>query len=367
MLAAGALLGGAGALEAQAEPPPLPEISDLVRVEDHPEDGILTLVFGPVNLPADGGHLRSPVQLVGLPIEGWLHGFNWEMRDGAGERLSPDLLHHVNFIDPDNRELFSPIPRRIMAAGRETREQMMPKLLGYPLAPNSRILITVMFANPTDEDQPAAYLHVNLSYSGPDDRMFDPRDVYPFYMDVTGPVGLRDFAIPPGTTQKSWEGSPAIDGRLLAIGGHVHDYADWIRLEDVTEDDIVWETEPEYAEGQPGRVVSVPTGEFWWRGGVKIFKDHVYRITVQYTNPHDEPTPDGGMGALGGIVWADEAAWPPFNRNDVVYAEDLKNTLEAPEKLGHTHGMDSMEHGQMEHGDDGASRRDQGEEAGSGS
>ncbi len=327
LIAASWLLLPAAALSQM--PPPLPDRSDLVRITDLREDRTLEIVVGPISLEAGGPHLRTPVQLVSLPVAGWLHGFEWEMRDAAGRALPDRLLHHVNFIDPDRRELFSDIPRRVLAAGRETQKQGMPKFLGYPIVAGTRLLISAMFASVTDEDYPEAYLHVRLSYSLDGNGLFSPRDVYPFYLDVMGPVGAKEFPLPPGRTTRSWEGRPAIDGRILAIGGHVHDFAEWIRLEDVTEGKVVWETAPELDE-ETGEVVSVPTGRLWWRGGMRIRRDHTYRIVVQYHNPTDAPVPDGGMGALGGIILAGEAEWPPLDRTAAAYAEDLRNTLEAP-------------------------------------
>lgn len=334
-----ALLLGAGPLAAQAEsyPPPAPR-DDRVRVLDHPDEDQVEVIVGPVSLSAGGPHFRLPVQIATLPIDGWLHGFAWDMKDARGRPLPDELLHHVNFIDPDHRELFAPIPRRVLAAGRETKRQGMPPLLGYPMEAGSRILISAMFANPTDADYEEAYLHVRLSYSDREERLIAPLEVYPFYLDVMGPVGAKEFPVPPGHTVMSWEGRPAIDGRILAIGGHMHDYGAVLRLEDVTEGEVVWETEPERSES--GRVVGVPTGKLWWRGGVKIHRDHTYRIVVEYRNPGDRPAPDRGMGALGGVVLAPrDARWPPLDRRNEAYVQDLRNTLEKPFRdEGHEHG-----------------------------
>jgi hypothetical protein len=268
------------------------------------------------------------------------------MRDADGNALPDRLLHHVNLIDPDNRELFSTIPRRVMAAGRETKSEKMPGLLGYPLAAGTRVLISAMFAPLADASYEGVYLHIELDYTPADDHgWIRPRNVFPFYLDVMGPVGEKEFPLPPGTHGMSWEGSPAIDGRILAIGGHMHDHADWIRLEDVTAGKVVWESEPELADD--GGVTGVPTGKLWWRGGVRIYRDHVYRISVQYTNPLEGPAPDGAMGALGGILLAGGDAWPEFDRMDPDYIADLRNTLEKPNEA-HDHGamgMDGMDMG----------------------
>lgn len=339
----------------RSEPPALPGESDLVTLLDRPQDGELEVVIGPVSLPAGGPHLRLPVQMVTLPIQGWLHGYAWSVTDAAGRRLPDRLLHHVNFLDPDRRELFAPIPRRMLSAGRETARQEMPRLLGYPIEAGTRALIAPMFANPTEADYDEAYLRIRLFYTGNRDALIRPRSVYPFYLDVMGPVGPKHFEVPPGDTVVSWEGRPAIDGRLLAIGGHLHDHGTRLRLVDVTAGEVLYEVEPETDE--TGRVVRVPTAKLWWKGGIRISKDHTYRIEAVYRNPLDRPAPEGGMGVLGGVVLAsDDARWPPLDRSDAAYVEDLRNTLEEPYRdSGHgMHGGGSAAREGHDHGDPGA-------------
>ena len=317
--------------------PRLPAASPLIDVRVHAADRAFEIVLGPVSLPAGGPHLRPQVQLAELPVAGWMHGFSWRMRDREGNPLPDRLLHHVNVIDPDNRELFSAVPRRILAAGRETKSELLPGVLGYPLAPGTRVLVSAMFAPLPDASHDEAFLHVRLPYTPFEDPGFvEPVDIYPFYLDVMGPVGEKEFPLPPGTHGMSWEGSPAVDGRILGIGGHLHDYGDWIRLEDVTADKVIWETGPE-VDGE-GRTVGVPTSRLWWRGGVRIRKDHVYRISVQYSNPLGHPAPDGAMGAIGGIIIAADEDWPAFSREHPDYVQDLRNTLEKPNEAAHAHG-----------------------------
>ncbi len=334
--------------------PEIPTGSEYVRVEDHPDERVTDFVIGPLNLPADMGHMRLPIQLAEIPVDGWLHGFEVKMEDGEGRALPMDLLHHVNFIDPDKRDVFAPIARRVIAAGRETSQKKMPSLFGYPIQAGDRLIISSMFANPVGEDIAEAYLRVRISYSLKEDGFVQPRDVYPFYLDVMGPVGAKDFAVPPGKTVHAYEASPVIEGRILGIGGHLHDYAKVLRLEDVTADKVLWEAEPEYDD--EGRLVGVSESRLWMTGGIKVSRDHVYRIYVEYENPMSHPTPDGGMGEIGGVIWASkDVVWPDFRRDDPAYVADLINTIEAPKKAGgHGHGdhgeMDGMDNGQMDQG-----------------
>lgn len=324
--------------EAPAEPPALPVgRSDLVRVEDDPEARHVDVLIGPVALGSGMAHLRLPIQMATLPVDGWLHGFEVSMEDPSGAAIPMETLHHVNLIDPDARDLFSPIARRVVAAGRETAEQQLPRLIGYPVQQDDRVLISVMFANPTGADFPEARLRVRLHYSLEGDGVIEPRNVYPFYLDVMGPVGRKDFAVPPGRSTRAWEGSPAVPGRVLAIGGHLHDYASVLRLVDVTTGTVLWEAMP--AKDEDGHVTGVPSTEFLWQLGKEIHPDHVYRIEVVYDNPLDEPAPDGGMGEIGGVILVDkDVAWPAFDRTNPVYVADLVNTLTAPERMDHGHG-----------------------------
>ncbi len=339
-LAAAATVAAPESLTAQVTPPDLPHQSDLVRVEDHPDEGYLELVVGPAALPAHGPHLRLPIQLATLPIEGWVHGFEWEMRDAAGNPLPDRLLHHWNMVSPDERELFSPVPLRVLAAGRETERFALPKFLGVPIEEGTRWLVVSMFANPTDTPYDKAYLHVRVDYTRAETARLAPSDVYPFYVDVMGPVGEKEFPLPPGRHTRSFEASPAADGRILVLGAHLHDYGEWIRFEDVTAGKVLWETAPDVDE--TGEVTGVPRGNFFWRGGLRVYKDHVYRLSVRYMNPLDVPAADGAMGALAGIVVTDPSEWPELDRFHEAYAQDLRNMLEKPNEA---HG-----HGQMEHG-----------------
>lgn len=345
--------------DSEAKAPELPvDQSGFVRVENHLDERVMDFIVGPLDLEAGMPHLRLPIQMAEVPVDGWMHGFDVSMRDADGNEIPMDLLHHVNFIDPDKRDLFAPIARRVMAAGRETSTKEMPKLIGYPVQAGDRMLISAMFANPLDRDFLQAYLHIRFSYSLEQDGLIQPRDVYPFVFDVMGPVGPKDFNVPPGTTVRTFEASPAVEGRILGMGGHLHDYGTALRFEDVTTGDVIWDARPEYDE--TGRLTGVSDGRFWWKGGVRVYPDHVYRLYVEYENPTDGPTPDGGMGVIGGVVWVGgDVIWPPFDRSDPVYVADLVNTLEAPEKLGgHGHGghgsMEGMDHGTMEGMDHGA-------------
>lgn len=326
----------------------LPIGSDsLLRVDARPEEGTVEVVMGPVELPAQLNHYRAPIQMMEWPVDGWLHGYSWSLRTAEGDTLPGSMLHHLGFIDPDRRQLFSPIAQRLVAAGNETKSPMLPRMIGVPMSDTTRLLVVGMFANPTDRSVEEAYLHVELRVSAREGSVLPRTSVRPFYLDVMGPVGSKSFPVPPGRTVRGWEGSPGVDARILGLGGHAHDYATRLQLVDLTTGDTIWRADPVVEEGHA--VVNVPTDHVWKTGGVKIHADHRYRAEIVYENPTDEPAAHGGMGVIAGVVWAGGEEWPGFDRSNAAYEADLWNTLTAPRRssASHAHAHDGSAQGEV--------------------
>lgn len=357
LLLAVALLAPLAATTSEAAaqtPPPGPEAEglpaavpapwdrdDLIRVVDHPEEEQLEVAVGPVALEPGLPHYRAPVQAMRWPFEGWLRGYSWAVVDARGDTLPSGALHHLGIIDPGRRHLFSPIAQRLVSAGDETESQRLPRLLGVPMSEGSRLLVVGMFANPTDRRIEEATLRIRLDYTRKEGSVLPRMEVRPFYLDVMGPVGPKSFEVPPGRTVKSWEASPAVDARILGVGGHAHDFARRLTLLDVTTGDTVWSAVP--GTRGDGHVVDVPEETFLLTAGRRLRADHTYRAEIVYENPTDEPAPHGGMGVIAGVAWTDEADWPALDRRDAAYRADLWNTVTAPARAarrpgGHGHG-----------------------------
>jgi hypothetical protein len=133
------------------------------------------------------------------------------------------------------------------------------------------------------------------------------------------------YDLPPGYSEKSWEGRPAVAGRILGVGGHLHQYGLALRLEDLTAGKVIWEAQPILDED--GNLIGMPVKKFFWRLGVKVRPDHTYRLTAIYDNPTGEVIPDGAMGALGGVFLpARGAAWPVIDPAHPEYQLDLRVT-----------------------------------------
>jgi hypothetical protein len=154
---------------------------------------------------------------------------------------------------------------------------------------------------------------------------------------------VHRFDLPPGKTERSWEAQPAVSGRILGLGAHVHRFAVSLRLEDVSAGKVIWETRPTLDAN--GDVIGMPQDHIAWRFGLPVRAGNVYRITAVYENPTGATIPYGGMGALGGIfVPSRGKAWPAVDTSDDEYLLDVRLTeagaaavlLEAQEGVSHT-------------------------------
>ena len=284
-----------------------------------------------VNLPAHTMHhmiLQPPVSRIQVPSGGAVYGFRVEVVDSVGRELPKSLIHHFNVIDPDARELFVPISHRLLAAGSETGEQRVPWLLfGHPVQAGQTLILSAMLHNPTGVSYPDARVRLILDYT-PKGRPWPFFHAYTWQMDVLFPVGDKSFDLPPGRSERWYEGSPAISGDIVAIGGHLHDYGTDLELKDMTSGKVIWHAKP-VTDGA-GHVVRIPVGKLYGllHLGVHIEPSHRYRLTVRYDNPTGQTIPNGGMGVVGGLFAPDRhAVWPQVDQHDSLYQADLRQAL----------------------------------------
>jgi hypothetical protein len=326
LIAIGILLGPPDSLRYRPE-----DIDSLpaaqVRLE---RGGRLIIELPPLDVPPEGT-VRTPVYRVPISRSISLYGFTIEVVDDAGRILPPDRLHHVVFTDPNRRELFLPLALPIFAASKESPRPRLPKnRVGLLLSASTRYLVAAMFENP-DPVPKRMVVRLVLSFVRPG-RIVPAVQAYPWTLDVTYPLGKaggrHDFDLPPGRSSFSWQASPQIAGTIVAMGGHAHDYATAIQLEDVTTGKMIFRQEP--VRDDAGRLVRILPVRFasWYRAGVHITPIHTYRVTVFYDNPTGECIPFGGMGSVAGLFIPDEnTAWPPLDPGNSIYRAQINNLL----------------------------------------
>jgi hypothetical protein len=316
------------------------------------DSGTDELVFElePVDLPADAGHdgVRQPEPREGtVPVNGWVHGYRVELVDKNGQPVPQAVVHHVNIIIPGRRELFSPIMQRLGAVGHETAPVNLPSVIGYPLSQGDKVLLSAMLHNPTGQAWEGVRVRVRMPHVNRD-RLVRPMRVYPFYLDVMPPAGIHEYDLPAGKSETAWEGRPAVSGRILGVGGHVHKYATSLRLEDVAAQQVIYEAKP--ILDAEGNVVGMPQDYLIWKLGLQIHSDRTYRLVVSYDNPTGAEIPGGGMGALGGIMVPDgDAQWPAIDPRDPDYMKDVAITMRQDEAsradaAGRAHQPDAAPH-----------------------
>lgn len=343
LLAACPVLAGAQTAASPNEPldaaPGIPAFSALPRATmtfDRAR-GLLTLDLPPTELGAAGGSgmamVSSPVYQAIVPASCTIHSARAVVLDSAGRELPKELLHHVHLSDPDHRDLFLAGTLHLLAASKETPSVSVPSLiLGLPLTEGQRLLTWDMLSNETPVVRHGVHVHLDIGCrpaGGLLGRFFPLFRAYPWVMDAMFPNGRRppsnrSFDLAPGRTARSWEGSPAIPGTIVGIGGHVHDYAVSLDFADATTGQLMWHATP--IRDSAGHVLALPITKFYnWRElGVHILPAHRYRITVTYDNPTGHVIPEGGMGSVAGLFVPDRGVqWPAVNTADPVYQQDL--------------------------------------------
>ena len=288
--------------------------------------GMLVIDLAPTDLPANTPHhmiAQPPVATLEIPETGFIYGFRVQVVDSAGHPLPDELIHHFNLIDPDHRELFLPISRRLLAAGHETGAIRLPRLLfGLPLERGEHVVASAMVENLTSAAYPRARVRLAMNFT-PAGRPWPLFSASPWQMDVAFPVGDKSFTLPPGRSSRSYQGNPIVPGKIVALGGHMHDYGRVIEFADATTGEVIYRAAPMADAG--GHIASVPVAFLfgWTRLGVHVVPEHRYRVTVSYDNPTGQPIPDGGMGVVGGLFVPDRGAtWPAAEPRDSLYHED---------------------------------------------
>lgn len=288
---------------------------------------LLTFELPSVDLPAGADHTEAPQPRpvpVAIPHDGWMRGFEVQILDAAGLPVPHDVLHHVQLFDPSRRDLFHPFMLRVAGAGGETGGIRLPWPLAYRVHAGDSLLLGAMVHNPGGEAREGVRVRLRLEMES-DGRVRPRMAVFPFFLHVTDPGEPTSYDLPPGRSERGWEGSPAAKGRILGLGGHLHRYGVELVLEDVTAGKVLWRGEPTVADD--GSILGVERSAFRLRLGIPVDPERVYRVTAVYDNPTGETLRDGGMGTIGGVVRVREEDWPRARPDHPVYVRDLEAQL----------------------------------------
>lgn len=287
-----------------------------------------------------GASHNTPVYHFVWPVEGWLRGFRSGVEDLNGNPLPKHVMHHMIGVNYSRRQAIYPAAERLFGAGQETADASVPATIGVPMTPGMDLGFYIAWHNDTGKDMNGVYMTLTLPYL-PRNQNPRPLDVLPLYMDVNLTVGgTNTFDVPPGRSEKAWEFTLPVSGRLLGYGGHLHDYGLMVRLEDAETGKVIARVSAE--RDKRGKVSGVSRSLPGVRGGgLKLKADHRYRVVGVYDNPTGEILRNGAMAHMTGIFAPDDPSnWPQIDEADPLYQRDLASleVMGLGAGAGHDHG-----------------------------
>jgi len=326
---------GRSSVPAPVQLPPHASDSLAVSVRIDSADHEIIVDAGPFDVPAmsammdhggmmmDHDMMMQPSQLLRFdwPVDGWLRGFRLGAVDAQGHPLPGELLHHVIGVNFDRRQLVYDALERPFAGGTETGEVMLPKELGLPFPKGDHLGMWGAWHNETGKDLHNIYLRAIL-YWTPSTAHPKPMDVFPFYVDVHYVYGGDNaFDLPPGRTVKSYTFTEPITGRLLGVGGHLHNYGETVSLIDAeTGKNLV----TLHADRDDSGHVTGVSRKLFILQTLKLKAGHRYTVTAVYDNPHADTIKRGAMAHIDGVFAPDDPSkWPAIDPTNPDFKKDV--------------------------------------------
>jgi len=277
----------------------------------------------------------TPIRHFAWPLQGWLRGFELELKDGQGHPVPRRVIHHMIMVNFSRRMLLYPAPERLFGAGTETADVKVPKTIGVPMEPGMDLGLYVAWHNDTGNDLQGVQMTLRMLWT-PRNQNPRPVNAMPIYMDVNLTVGgSNTFDVPPGRSEKAHEFVLPVSGRLLGVGGHLHDYGVRVRLEDAESGKVLAEVVA--TRDSAGKVSKVSRKLFGVTGdGLKLEADHRYRVVGEYENPTGHTLIRGAMAHMSGLFAPDDMSdWPKIDASNPDYRRDLVSLQVQGEHDGH--------------------------------
>ena len=273
-----------------------------LEVADDQSSHTFTLRLGPLSLPAHAGMdvPQAPDLTWTVPLDAWFTAYRPRLVDASGAPLPGRLLHHVAVYDKSERNYLCPKqPEHIFGAGGEMTDWPATPGIGYRVRKGDVILVATMFHNEEAVDYPQTYLEVEIRYQpvvagGP-----SLVAVRPVWFDVMQ-CGDSAYDLKPGRNVTTGEFTLATSGKLIGVGGHMHDYGRELVLEDATRKQKIATLDSKLDAG--GRLISIPIALFAATGGMELEKGDVIRVTAVYDNPTGAYLREGAMGIAVGYL-----------------------------------------------------------------
>jgi hypothetical protein len=273
----------------------------------------ITLREGPLTLPANTDHMKMPQPpdvFWTIPLDAFLRAYTPRLVDSNGNAVPGTILHHTAFWNTNRSDFLCPNKEEhIFGAGSELTDWMEIPGYAYRVQKGDKIRIETMVHNPTTTAYNNVYLEVKIPYADPTAA---EKSVYPTWMDVQS-CGNSGYDLHAGKNENTGTVTVKYNGILLGVGGHMHDYAKQITLEDTTRKETVATLNANVDE--KGQLLSMPVVTFFDRGGYKFAAGDQLRITATYDNTTGQPLPAGAMGiVVGYFLPADDNSMSALRR-----------------------------------------------------
>ena len=276
------------------------ETAKSVKLEQKVDGKTIVLRVGPISLPAHTSHMKMPQPPDlewQISIDGWLLGYTPRLVDASGNTVPGTVLHHVAFWNESRPDFICQNKEEhIFGAGSEMSNWAAIPGYGYAVKMGDKIRVETMVHNPTATSYDKVYLEVTIpiQYATTAPVL---KNFYPAWMDVKS-CGSSGYNLPAGKSEMRGIVTVKYDGVLLGVGGHMHDFAKQIVLEDVTRKDIVATLAAKVDD--KGHLLEMPVKTFFQEGGYKFAAGDQLRISATYDNPTGELLRDGAMGIVVG-------------------------------------------------------------------
>jgi len=347
VFAVAAATAGAVQMSQMSTPADTSAASLTMTIDSSHKEVVLTV--GPFDLPDRSGediHAHhgaghdTPVYHFNWPIDGWLRGFRIEVVDGEGTVLPRRIMHHMIMVNFDRRQLIYHAAERLLGAGSETADYVLPKTIGVPVTPGSDLGMYIAWHNDTGAPIEGAYLRMSMVWT-PKNQVPQPLATLPVYFDVNLEVGgTNTFDIPAGQSSKTYDFTVPVGGRLLGVSGHLHDYGERVQLQDATTGKVLAEVEA--SVDKRGRIEGMERKLFGVSGrGLKLEANHPYRVVGMYNNPTGHTIELGAMASMVGIFAPDDLGdWPQLDPADPMIKKDLASLSELSGQMMQMHHTD---------------------------
>jgi hypothetical protein len=291
-----------------------------VKLEQRIDGHTIIVRIGPMNLPANTSHMKMPQPPDlewQIPIDGWLLAYTPKLVDADGNAVPGRVLHHTAFWNENRADFLCPNKEEhIFGAGGELTNWAAVPGHGYPVRMGDKIRVETMVHNPTDTSYDKVYLEVTIPYQRASDGA-KLKSFYPTWMDVKS-CGNSGYDLPAGTSRRNGIVTVKYNGVLLGVGGHMHDYAKQLTLEDATRKETVATLDAQVDDR--GELLSMPTVLFLDRGGYKFAAGDVLEISATYDNTTGKLLRDGAMGiVVGYFVPADDSLMAALRRKPLAH------------------------------------------------